>query len=123
MKSARTNQRQPMLFANIGEAIVFWISASAVIALLALSLFRFVDFNSARVASNALQKNHMEIIREISQLKNENASLRDMNRQLMRRIDSLARRLYIPEAAGPKPGIIKITPLDQNSRLFLNKSK
>ena len=123
MSPMYTKQRQPMLFANIGEAIVFWISAAAVIALLALSLFRFVDFNSARAASDALQNNHREIILEINRLKVENASLIKSNREMMQRIDSLAHVLSLSHTSRVKVHIKKITPLEKNSRLFLNKSK
>ena len=123
MSPMYTKQRQPMLFANIGEAIVFWISAAAVIALLALSLFRFVDYNSAQAASDALQNNHREIILEINRLKAENASLIKSNREMMQRIDSLARVISFSHTSGVKVHIKKITPLEKNSRLFLNKSK
>ena len=123
MSPRYTKQRQPMLFANIGEAIVFWISAAAVIALLALSLFRFVDYNSAQAASDALQNNHREIILEINRLKAENASLIKSNREMMQRIDSLARMLSLSHTSRVKDDIKKITPLEKNSRLFLNKSK
>ncbi|GAB4376149.1 MAG: hypothetical protein Kow0042_22130 [Calditrichia bacterium] len=80
------NDSKIVLFANKGEAVVFWISVAAVLFLAVLYIFRYFTFKDMPARLATMKSEQQQLILEIDYLK-------EQNQKLQKQLDSLAAEL------------------------------
>ena len=104
------NKSKIKLFANSGEAIVFWLSLAGLLFLALVSLFRFFYLKEVVNEYNSIARNVNPIIIQIEKLKEENKALKQSQNNLIKMIEDTTKQLK-SEILNLREEITMIQPL------------